>query len=105
MLLAEDNPVNQKLAVRLLEKMGHVASVAHNGKEAVSEIAPNIDLILMDVQMPEMDGFEATRTIRESEKITGEHMPIIAMTAYAMQEDREKCLKSGMDGYLSTDQD
>jgi PAS domain S-box-containing protein len=101
-LLAEDNPVNQKLAVRLLEKMGHVSKVAPNGKEAIAELARDkYDLILMDVQMPEMDGFEATRTIRESEKNTGRHIPIIAMTAYAMKEDREKCLMNGMDGYLS----
>ncbi len=101
-LLAEDNPINQKLAIRLLEKWGHSVTVANNGVEAVREFEKgNFDLILMDVQMPEMGGFEATRVIREKEQTKGTHLPIIAMTAHAMKGDRERCLESGMDGYLS----
>jgi PAS domain S-box-containing protein len=101
-LLAEDNPVNQKLAVKILEKMGHTISVASNGKE-VLDILENEDfqMILMDLQMPEMDGLEATKTIREKEKLTGGHLPIVAMTAHAMIGDKEKCLAVGMDGYVS----
>jgi CheY-like chemotaxis protein len=101
-LLVEDNIVNQKLAVRLLEKMGDSVTVASNGKEALQILASKrFDLALMDVQMPELDGFETTQVIRRAEARTGEHLPIIAMTAYAMAGDREKCLASGMDGYLS----
>jgi CheY-like chemotaxis protein len=101
-LLAEDNAVNQKVAVRLLEKLGHSPTVAENGHKVLAALEKdNFDLILMDVQMPEMDGFEATAVIREVEKITGMHMPIIAMTANAMQGDRERCLEAGMDGYIS----
>ena len=101
-LLAEDNPVNQTMAVRLLEKHGHQVVVAANGREAVDRHEKeDFDLILMDVQMPGMDGFEATVTIREQEKISSRHIPIIAMTAHAMQGDRERCLAAGMDGYLS----
>jgi two-component system, sensor histidine kinase and response regulator len=101
-LLAEDNLVNQKLAVRILEKMGHTVSIAVNGKKAV-EYQNNelFDLILMDVQMPEMDGLEATKAIREREKGTNSRVPILAMTAYAMKDDKEKCLEAGMDGYVS----
>ena len=101
-LLAEDNAINQKLATRILEKMGHNVTIAENGREAL-EILENMrfDIILMDVQMPEMDGFEATSSIREKEKITGGHIPIVAMTAHAMSGDREKCLAAGMDGYVS----
>ncbi|HSC44958.1 MAG TPA: response regulator [Candidatus Acidoferrum sp.] len=101
-LLAEDNAVNQKLAMRLLEKMGHSVSVAANGKEALHQFASaNFDLILMDIQMPEMGGLEATDAIRGSEQGTGKHLPIVAMTAHAMKGDREKCLAAGMDGYVS----
>jgi len=101
-LLAEDNPVNQKLAVRLLEKEGHRISLANNGVEALEFSGTNgYDLILMDVQMPKMDGLESTRRIREREKSTGAHVPIIAMTAHAMQGDRERCLEAGMDDYIS----
>ena len=101
-LLAEDNPVNQHLARRLLEKRGHKVSVAGNGREALHALEERaFDLALMDVQMPEMDGFEVTAMIREREKATGGHLPIIAMTAHAMKEDREKCLAVGMDGYIS----
>jgi signal transduction histidine kinase/CheY-like chemotaxis protein len=101
-LLAEDNPVNQKLAVRILEKRGFAVKVVNNGKEAIEEWERgNFDLILMDVQMPEMDGLEATRIIREREKEKGTHIPIVAMTAHAMKGDRERCLNAGMDAYVS----
>jgi CheY-like chemotaxis protein len=101
-LLAEDNLVNQKLAVKILERMGHSVSVAANGKRAIETLENGeFDLVLMDVQMPEMDGLEATRLIRESEKTTGSHVPIMAMTAYAMKEDEARCLEAGMDGYVS----
>jgi signal transduction histidine kinase/ligand-binding sensor domain-containing protein/CheY-like chemotaxis protein len=101
-LLAEDNLVNQKFAVRLLEKNGHQVTVAQNGKEALVEIEnSSFDLVLMDVQMPEMDGLAATQAIRERERQTGGHVPIIAMTAHALQGDRERCLESGMDSYLA----
>ncbi|HEV3448552.1 MAG TPA: response regulator, partial [Gemmataceae bacterium] len=100
-LLAEDNLVNQKLAVRLLEKRGHGVVVVNNGREALAEWrGRRFDLILMDVQMPDMDGLEATTAIREQEKLTGAHIPIIAMTAYAMKGDRERCLSVGMDHYI-----
>jgi signal transduction histidine kinase/ActR/RegA family two-component response regulator len=101
-LLAEDNPVNQLLATRMLEKYGHRVFVACDGKEAISALGKrHFDIVLMDVQMPEMTGFEATRLIRQSEGLTGTHVPIIAMTAHAMKGDRERCLAAGMDGYLS----
>jgi two-component system, sensor histidine kinase and response regulator len=101
-LLAEDNAINREVAVRLLSKRGHTIVVAVNGKEAVIAFeTQNFDLILMDVQMPEMDGFEATAAIRQKEKSLGKHIPIIAMTAHAMKGDRERCLAAGMDGYLS----
>ena len=102
LLLAEDNPVNQTLATRLLEKMGHRVTVAHNGVQALQQWqAGRFDAILMDVDMPEMNGYEATRHIREQERVQGGHIPIIAMTAHAMQGAREECLRHGMDGYLS----
>jgi two-component system, sensor histidine kinase and response regulator len=101
-LLAEDNVVNQRLAVMILNKRGYDVVVAVNGKEAVAAVEQEaFDVILMDVQMPEMDGFEATASIRKKEKDTGGHIPIIAMTAHAMKGDRERCLAAGMDGYLS----
>ena len=101
-LLAEDNPVNQTLAMRILERLGHKVEVVNNGKEALRQVqAEEFDLILMDVQMPEMDGLEATTAIRQAETGTGKHTPIVAMTAHAMKGDREKCLSAGMDGYLS----
>ena len=101
-LLAEDNRVNQVLAVRLLEKRGHTVVLVETGKAAL-ESSRNVsfDLILMDVQMPEMDGLEATACIREGEKTTGKHIPIVAMTAHAMVGDRERCLEAGMDAYIS----
>jgi signal transduction histidine kinase/DNA-binding response OmpR family regulator len=102
LLLAEDNAVNQRLATRLLEKQGHTVVVANNGREAVELYCrESFDLILMDVQMPEMSGFEATAKIREAELSTGCHVPIIAVTAHAMKGDEESCLGAGMDGYLS----
>ena len=101
-LLAEDNFVNQKLAKRMLEKRNHSVTVVSNGKEALAELEKNsYDLVLMDMQMPEMDGFEATTLLRESEKITGSHQPVVAMTAMAMIGDRDRCMAAGMDGYLS----
>ena len=102
-LLVEDNPINQKVAARLLEKAGHKVVIATNGKEALAVLAgsPDFDLVLMDVQMPEMDGLAATGAIRHQELATGNHIPIIAMTAHAMKGDRERCLAAGMDGYLS----
>jgi signal transduction histidine kinase/CheY-like chemotaxis protein/HPt (histidine-containing phosphotransfer) domain-containing protein len=101
-LLAEDNVVNQKLAVTLLKKAGHRVSVAANGAEAVARWAGgDIDLILMDVQMPELDGIAATQQIRQRERGTDGHVPIVVMTAHAMPGDRERCLQAGMDAYLS----
>jgi PAS domain S-box-containing protein len=101
-LLVEDNLVNQKLATRILEKMGHNVTVAGDGKKALEAIASeSFQLVMMDVQMPVMDGYEATRMIREQEQATGVHVPIVAMTAHAMKGDREKCLAAGMDGYIS----
>jgi CheY-like chemotaxis protein len=101
-LLAEDSLVNQKLAVAVLEKRGHQVVVANNGREAVAMLERHdFDLVLMDVQMPEMDGFEATDAIRAKERRTGRHMPIIAMTAHALKGDRERCLEAGMDDYVA----
>jgi len=101
-LLAEDNPVNQKLAVRLLEKEGHTVVVADNGRRALEALeGGNVDLVIMDVQMPEMDGYEAAASIRKTEETTLKHVPILAMTAHAMKGDQEKCLAAGMDGYVS----
>jgi CheY-like chemotaxis protein/HPt (histidine-containing phosphotransfer) domain-containing protein len=104
-LLVEDNPVNQTLAVALLEKQGHAVVLAGNGREALekyhSQSAIPFDLVLMDLQMPEMDGLEATRRIRQRERETGGHVPILAMTAHALKGDREVCLQAGMDGYVS----
>jgi two-component system sensor histidine kinase/response regulator len=101
-LLVEDSVVNQKLAAAVLEKDGHHVTIANNGLEAVQAFErDSFDLVLMDIQMPEMDGFEATRAIRKLEQITGGHIPIIAMTAHALVGDRERCLASGMDDYIA----
>jgi CheY-like chemotaxis protein len=101
-LLAEDNPVNQRLVVKLMEKQGHSLVVTGNGREALTALErEEFDLVLMDVQMPEMGGFEAAGCIREREKSTGRHIPIIAMTAHALKGDRERCLEAGMDTYVS----
>jgi two-component system, sensor histidine kinase and response regulator len=101
-LLAEDNAVNQKVAVRMLEKRGHQVVVAASGKQALAELEKKkFDLVLMDVQMPEMDGLEATAHIRHGELQSGSHMPIVAMTAMVMKGDRERCIEAGMDGFLS----
>jgi two-component system, sensor histidine kinase and response regulator len=101
-LLAEDNAVNQTLAVRILEKRGYSVTVAGNGREALAALQKEeFDLILMDVQMPEMDGFETTAAIRQTEKQSGKRIPIVAMTAHALKGDEERCLAGGMDGYVS----
>ncbi|MBV8905083.1 MAG: response regulator, partial [Acidobacteriia bacterium] len=101
-LLAEDNPINRKLAVKLLENYGHTVVVATNGREALDALEKqSFDLVLMDVQMPLMDGFEATAAIRQAEKTTGAHTPIVALTAHALKSDAERCLSAGMDAYLS----
>jgi PAS domain S-box-containing protein len=105
LLLVEDNVVNRELALRLLHKRGHVVAVATNGREALALLEAqgfaNFDAVLMDVQMPEMDGMEATAAIRAQEKTLGTHIPIIGVTAHAMKGDRERCLEGGMDGYVS----
>jgi signal transduction histidine kinase/DNA-binding response OmpR family regulator len=101
-LLAEDNEVNQQVATKILEKAGHTVAIAGNGKEALALLDNEaFDVVLMDVQMPVMGGFEATARIREREKAGGTRVPIIAMTAHAMKGDREQCLKAGMDDYVS----
>jgi PAS domain S-box-containing protein len=101
-LLAEDNEVNQQLIEWMLEKQGHKVVVAVNGREVLQRLEEEtFDVILMDVQMPELDGYETTACIRTREQHTGEHIPIVALTAYAMKGDRERCLQAGMDSYLS----
>jgi len=101
-LVAEDNLVNQTIATRLLERRGFQVELARDGREAVEKFRRKaFEAILMDVQMPEMDGFEATLAIRQIESAAGGHVPIIAMTAHAMKGDRERCLSAGMDGYIS----
>jgi CheY-like chemotaxis protein len=101
-LLAEDNEVNQRVAARFLERLGHRVTLANDGREAIDLWRQQpFDLVLMDVQMPEMDGFEAVAAIREAEQATGGRTPVIALTAHAMSGDRERCLAAGMDGYLT----
>jgi CheY-like chemotaxis protein/HPt (histidine-containing phosphotransfer) domain-containing protein len=101
-LVVEDNPVNQRLVVKMLEVAGHQVTLAGNGREAVEAAARGgFDIVLMDVQMPEMDGLEATAAIRREAPIGAARVPIVAMTAHAMPGDRERCLAAGMDGYLS----
>jgi two-component system sensor histidine kinase/response regulator len=104
-LLSEDNPVNQTLAIRLLENAGYRVTLASTGLQALAAWGgagePGFDVLLMDIQMPEMDGMEATAEIRKREQETGRHVPIVAMTAHAMRGDKERCLAGGMDGYVS----
>jgi two-component system, sensor histidine kinase and response regulator len=101
-LVAEDNAVNQRVAIRLLEKRGHRVALAANGREALEALEKEtFDLVLMDLQMPEMGGIEATAALREKERIRGTHVPVIALTAHAMKGDSERCLAAGMDDYLS----
>jgi two-component system, sensor histidine kinase and response regulator len=101
-LLAEDNVINQTIAIRVLKKRGCVVTVAENGQAALNACATqSFDLILMDIQMPGMDGLEATAAIRKKEIATDAHMPIIAMTAHALKGDKERCLAAGMNGYVS----
>jgi signal transduction histidine kinase/AmiR/NasT family two-component response regulator len=101
-LVVDDNTVNRQVAVRVLNRHGYSAAAAVSGRDGLDQIARSgFDLILMDVQMPEMDGYEATQTIRRAEESSGGHIPIIAMTAHAMKGDRERCLAAGMDGYVS----
>ena len=100
-LLAEDNVVNQVVATKMLQKMGHSVKVAVNGRQALEKVkSESIDLIFMDGHMPEMDGIAATRAIREWERARGTHIPIIAMTAMALNSDREVCLRAGMDAFI-----
>jgi two-component system, sensor histidine kinase and response regulator len=101
-LLAEDNEVNRMLAVRLLQKQGHSVTVACDGRQALDALAQDLfDVALLDVQMPELDGFEVAAAVRAREKGTGKHLPLVALTAHAMQGDRERCLAGGMDGYVT----
>jgi len=105
-LVAEDNPVNQLVASAILEKRGHSVVAVANGREALAALAEaqppdGFDLVLMDVQMPEMDGYQATAAIRAAEEESGVHVPIVAITAHAMEGDRERCLAAGMDGYVT----
>ena len=101
-LLAEDNAINRKLATRLLEKHGHAVVVTENGREALDALErETADAVLMDVQMPVMDGLEAIRAIRAKEEGSGAHLPIIVLTAHAMKGDREKCFEAGADDYLT----
>ncbi|TMA67175.1 MAG: response regulator [Deltaproteobacteria bacterium] len=101
-LLAEDNAVNRKVAVRLLEKRGHTVVAVEDGRQALRALdGERFDIALMDVQMPEMDGFEATAAVRARERVEGGHLPIVALTAYAMKGDRERCLEAGMDAYVA----
>ena len=102
-LLAEDNPVNQKVTVAILERKGHTVEVAENGRLAVDALASgDFDIVLMDIQMPVLDGLDATAEIRDRERGTGTHTPLIALTANAMKGDRERCLQSGLDAYIAT---
>ncbi|HEV2687773.1 MAG TPA: response regulator, partial [Bryobacteraceae bacterium] len=101
-LVAEDNTVNQTVVSRFLEKRGNRVTVVNNGREALCALEhESFDLVLMDVQMPEMDGLETTAILRAREQSTGGHLPVLALTAYAMKGDQDRCLKAGMDGYVS----
>ncbi len=101
-LLAEDNAVNRRLTIALLQKRGHHIAAAENGQQALDALErENFDLVLMDVQMPVLDGLDAIRAIRAKEQSSGSHLPIIALTAHAMKGDRERCLASGADDYVT----
>ena len=101
-LVVEDNPVNQIVAQRMLTREGHTVVVADNGRHALNALRQaRFDVVLMDVQMPELNGYETTLALRERERQTGEHLPVIAMTANAMEGDRERCLAAGMDDYVA----
>jgi two-component system, sensor histidine kinase and response regulator len=101
-LLAEDNAVNRRIAVRFLEKQGHSVAVACDGKQALEALLrERFDLALLDIQMPELDGYEVAAALRAQEKGTGRRLPLVAVTAHAMEGDRERCLEAGMDGYVS----
>ena len=101
-LLVEDNRINQKVASLLLKRRGHHVTLAQDGREALTALADDtFDVVLMDLQMPNMGGLEATAVIRQHERTTGRHVRIVAMTAHAMKSDRERCLAAGMDGYIS----
>jgi CheY-like chemotaxis protein len=101
-LVAEDNAVNRKLAEHLLQRRGHIPILVTNGREATEALLhEGVDLVLMDLQMPEMDGFEATTIVRERDRANGRRTPIIALTAHAMEGDRQRCLDADMDGYIS----
>jgi two-component system, sensor histidine kinase and response regulator len=100
--VAEDNAVNQTLAVRMLERLGHTAAIVANGREAIDALERGaFDLVLMDLQMPEMDGFTATAVIRERERLNGAHVIVVALTAHAVDGARERCMAARMDGYLT----
>jgi two-component system sensor histidine kinase/response regulator len=101
-LVAEDNPVNQRLATAILKRRGHQVVLAANGHEAIERVrATKIDVVLMDVQMPGLNGFEATAALRAHEQAGGSRLPIVALTAHALSGDRERCLSAGMDDYVS----
>ena len=100
--MADDNVINQTILKRMLEKLGHAVTLAANGQETLEVVVKGrVDLVLMDVQMPVMDGLESTTAIRRHEQATGSHIPIIAVTAHAMQGDKERFLAAGMDAYIS----
>jgi CheY-like chemotaxis protein len=100
-LLAEDNPMNQRVAARMLENWGHSITVVSNGRLALEALErKSFDVVLMDLQMPEMGGFEATALLREREKNTGDHIPVVAMAAFPTTSDQERCLKAGIDEYV-----
>jgi CheY-like chemotaxis protein len=101
-LVAEDNIINQRIAMHILQKLGYKVDLAGNGKEALEAIErAHYSLVLMDLQMPQMDGFEATAAIRRRESAGGRRIPIVALTAHAMKGDRERCMEAGMDDYIA----